>query len=248
MDSEHAKAILSAYRSSGAESAEPYFVEALEQARRDPELGCWFAAQQTLDSQMRLALQGVQPPAHLKESILAAKTIRVRRSRFHLSRPGMLALAACIVALLGAASLMLPQKSQLMTLASLTGEIVRMTNEDRITVAVSNEDSGKLNQWLAGRNAPHDFEFPPGLAGKSRLGCQVYSIHGNKVSLVCTRLEGGQVVHYFVIDRNRLKDPPPIGKPVFEQSDGISFATWSDAKSTFVMLHAGDINDLRKLL
>ena len=44
MTNERAKFVLGAYRPNGADAKDPMFAEALEQAKRDPNLAAWFAA------------------------------------------------------------------------------------------------------------------------------------------------------------------------------------------------------------
>src|SRR5687768_16075679 len=90
MDREQAKLILSAMRP-GRDSAKDdvLFEEALAWLENDPELAEWFAAHQEGDNAMREALRTIQPPAHLRESIIAeAKVIplgppTVRRFPLH---------------------------------------------------------------------------------------------------------------------------------------------------------------------
>src|SRR6267142_3905569 len=104
MDNEQAKLILQAYRPGGEDADDPFFSEALEQARVDPEMAKWFAEQRAFDEAMRKALQKRIPPVGLRDSILLAK--RISTLPFHQGgrpvwrRPGVMALAASIVVLL----------------------------------------------------------------------------------------------------------------------------------------------------
>ena len=51
MDNNDAKLILQVYRSGGEDASDPFFAEALEQARLDPALRTWFAEQQAKDDE-----------------------------------------------------------------------------------------------------------------------------------------------------------------------------------------------------
>ena len=62
MDNEQAKLILQAYRPGGEDAEDPFFSEALDRARLDPELAKWFAEQRAFDEAMRKALQTRIPP------------------------------------------------------------------------------------------------------------------------------------------------------------------------------------------
>src|SRR5437899_10794138 len=71
MDSRQAKEILMRYRPETTEGADPEFAEALEQARRDPELGRWFAEHRAFQSAIREGFKQLHVPADLKNRILA---------------------------------------------------------------------------------------------------------------------------------------------------------------------------------
>ena len=76
MNNEEAKLILQAYRPGGPDASDPLFAEALEHARRDPELQKWFAEQQTLDSLIQSKLRpAVAVPRDLKTNLLALRKI-----------------------------------------------------------------------------------------------------------------------------------------------------------------------------
>ena len=71
MTNECAKLLLSAYRSNGADAQDPVFKEALEQARHDPALASWFREQREFDEIISAKLCSIEPPAGLREAILA---------------------------------------------------------------------------------------------------------------------------------------------------------------------------------
>ena len=75
MNSTEAKFILQARRPDGADDAEPRFAEALEQARRDPALAAWLAREQAFDAAVAEKLRSTQPPAGLREAILAGAKV-----------------------------------------------------------------------------------------------------------------------------------------------------------------------------
>src|SRR6266852_9182231 len=70
MDNHEAKFILSAYRPGGQDAGDPRFVEALEQARRDPMLEQWFRDSVAFDSAMTDKLRAIEVPADLRQNIL----------------------------------------------------------------------------------------------------------------------------------------------------------------------------------
>src|SRR5215469_11386128 len=78
MNNQEAKLILQAYRPNGVDAADPFFAEALEQARRDPELQKWFTDENVLNTRLQARLEAAVPvPAGLKSELLAVrKTVR----------------------------------------------------------------------------------------------------------------------------------------------------------------------------
>jgi hypothetical protein len=65
------KLVLSAYRPNGADARDAFFEEALEQAKRDPELMEWFVKQRVFDDVIFSKLRTIEPPAGLNLEILA---------------------------------------------------------------------------------------------------------------------------------------------------------------------------------
>ena len=94
MDSRQAKEILMRSRPETTDAADAEFVEALEQARRDPELGRWFAQHRVFQNTIRDRLRQLPVPPGLKERILAGSspveiTVGWRRPAFAAQTPRM---------------------------------------------------------------------------------------------------------------------------------------------------------------
>ncbi len=242
MHNEQAKLILQAYRPGGEDADDPFFSEALEQTRVDPELEKWFAEQRAFDEAMRKALQTRIPPAGLRDSILLTKKIstlpRRQPSRPVWRRPGVMALAASIVVLLAAAVLTRPGAehyvSHPMTVAAFTQQVLDL--KDHISLGKMSNKPAELRAWLAERGAPSDFELPPGLRDAHGLGCQSYTIGGAKVSLMCFMLGQDQFAHLFIVDIDALKDAAPNASPVVRNEGGASVATWTSGGKGYVLL------------
>ena len=239
MDNEQAKLILQAYRPGGEDADDPFFSEALEQARVDPDLAKWFAEQRAFDEAMHRALQERIPPAGLRDSILLAKKIsalpRHQASRPLWQRPGVMALAASIILLL---AVLIPQGAdhylgRPMTVAAFTKQVLDL--KERVSLGKMSSNPAELRAWLAERGAPSDFELPRGLRDAHGLGCQSYTIGGVKVSLLCFMLGEDQFAHLFVVDSDALKDPVPNAKPVIRTEGGIALATWTLGGKSYVL-------------
>jgi hypothetical protein len=255
MDNEQAKLILQAYRPGGEDADDPFFSEALEQARVDPELAKWFAEQRAFDEAMRKALQTRIPPVGLRDSILLAKKISTlphRQPRRPVwRRPGVVALAASIAILLVVAALTRPVArhfvGQPMTVAAFTRQVLDL--KDRVSLGKMSRNPAELRAWLAERGAPSDFELPRGLRDAQGLGCQSYTIGGAKVSFICFTLGQDQIAHLSVVDKHALKDAAPNASPVIRTEGGIAVATWTSGGKSYV-LTGFNVNEetLRRLI
>jgi hypothetical protein len=256
MDNDHAKLILQAYRPGGEDTSDPFFSEALEQARLDPSLGRWFAEQQAFDSRMRQVLESIMPPRQLRDTIVLTQKItpfsrwtRHRKPTYAI----LVAAAACIGILLTVGSLLHPgtdrDKDHASTFAALTNQVLDLKRHDLINLGEMSSDPAKLRAWLAERGAPSDFQVPLGLRGVPSLGCQSYVINGVKVSLVCFTLGPNQLIHLFIMDKDAVKDAPPDAKPSIRTDDSVAFVTWSVGDKSYV-LTGNNVNEdiLRRII
>jgi hypothetical protein len=71
MSNYDARLVLNAYRSGDADAEDPFFKDALKQAKRDPELMDCFMKQRAFDDVIVTKVRTIEPPAGLKERILA---------------------------------------------------------------------------------------------------------------------------------------------------------------------------------
>jgi hypothetical protein len=127
MNTSEAKGKLLLYRGS-IDDAEPEFQEALEQARRDPELAEWLREQASCYDAIRAKLRAIEPPLGLAEKI-----VRRRPIPFPLdwSRIGQLAAAIIISATITALVMKLSEGRHRLVVSAqeilVTGEVLDMT-------------------------------------------------------------------------------------------------------------------------
>lgn len=242
MDNEQSKLILQAYRPGGEDAGDPFFTEALEQARRDPALGRWMAEQRAFDDSMRAALQAEPTPPGLRDAIRLARKVAVFPQRAHRpvwQRPGLLALAATIIAILAVTAFLVPQAGHKaaapMSVASFTKQALDLKESGKISLGKMSSDPAEIRAWLAEHGAPSNFELPPGLRNVPGLGCQSYTMDGTKVSLICFILGKEEVVHLFVVDKAALKDAAPDIRPTLHTENGHAWATWTSGGKSYVL-------------
>jgi hypothetical protein len=246
MKNQEARLILQAYRCGGQDASDPLFAEALEQARRDPELQKWFAEENALDARIQASLQTAIPiPRELKSNLLAQGKI-ARPTPWRWFQPLKLAAAAAVLLLLGlAAFLLLPRKPA--QLASFRETMARYSMQQQGHVAYESHDMAKIQQWLQDRGMETNFELPAVLHGGPAQGCRVVDWNGRKATMLCFVLDDGEHMDLFVMDRVGLPNLPEGGAPRFAEANGLKTATWAKDDKVYLLI-GNDKKSLQKLL
>lgn len=239
MDNLQAKMMLSTYRPGGEDASDPFFAEALDQVRHDPELSAWFAEQRRFDESVQSALQSETPPPGLRETLLLnRKVARMAesspRTNFFAKPATWLAIAASVILLLGIGLLLQPEAKGPMSGEQFVQSVLDLKTSGQISLGKISSDPEELRAWLAQQRSPSEFELPPSLEKLGAMGCQTFTIHGHKVSLLCFRLDKDRIIHFFVIDNKNLEGAPG-SQPHFRQVDNIAIATWSIGGRTYVL-------------
>lgn len=244
MNHQEAKLILSACRPGGADGADPRFQEALEYAQRDPELAAWLTRERRLDDAIGAKVRaGAQPPAHFKFAILAATRMVPVTPWFQ--RPVWLAAAAAAVSgliVLGALLFSKPAVSEFAEFQRAMTEVLTSKDFqlDHLTPSAS-----EAQRWLADRRV--DFVMPTGLEGRATMGCRVIDWRGQRVSLICFKLDGGETVHLFTVARDALSDAPPV-EPRFASAGRFATGAWSEGDTVFLVAASRGEAVLKKVL
>jgi len=247
MDSEQARLILRVCRPCAEDASDPFFAEALDLARRDPELAAWLAEEQRFDAAMAQALQAQEPPGHLRQAIARGALPRRRASPLWARPAPWLALAAALAVFLGI-GLFFQQGKPPMTGPQLAREVIGLAASGKIALGKFSNNPDDLQSWLAERGSPHGFAIPAGLRAYPGIGCQSYNMGGAKVSLICFRLGKDEVVHLFVVDEAALKNAPGGQPSIIRERDRVA-ATWSAGGKTYVLMGMNTSEEtLRRLI
>jgi hypothetical protein len=234
MNRDEAKFLLSACRPGGQDALDPQFREALELLKHDHELTKWFAEEQDLDRRLAKQFCAFPVPPDLQSQLLAARKI-IPPPRWWRKPAWLTAAAACITVIVTAALMFLrrPDATQYSDFQAYAAAIA----VDRFGgLELMSKDISTVRQWLHDRKAPDDFAVPAGLRDRPSLGCRVLKWNGQTVSFVCFRLQGGQVVHLFVLERGAWSDLPNAGTREVAASGGsASSVCWSDGRCTYVL-------------
>jgi hypothetical protein len=237
MNSDEAREILEVYRPGGADEDGPRVREALAQMQRDPELARWFAAQVRFDAAMAKGVKGLEVPADLKASLLAARSVVVRLP-VSWWRPALnswrlrVAAAAAIVLLIsigGTFSQRGPTR-----FADFRREIIEenWNRPDHLQFRSSN--LVHVKQWLARQGGPTGFSLPSGFEHPQLHGCGLVHVGGHPVAVLCLA-EGAKHLHLYVADDVQFADLPKAGVPDFEKCGVWKTASWQKGDQTYVL-------------
>lgn len=245
MSNDEAKFLLSAYRPGGRDAADPALAVALEQAKRDPALGEWFARQQAHDRAVAAKLQEITPPAGLRDAILAGARAGDQRStaRSRWRAPMWLAAAAAVALLLsvGAWWRIAPVRG-----ASLEDFALNFVDRG-FTLQKRGADVAALKTWLAEQHGPLPEAIPAQFTQLRALGCRLLNYEGRDVSLVCFERDGKEF-HVFVARRSELPSVEDNAAPRLIDRGKLVAATWSDAQSHYVIVSDAGLAALKQLL
>ena len=243
MNNQEAKLILQAYRPNGQDASVPFFAEALEQSRRDPELQKWFAEEMVLNSRLQTRLESAIPiPPRLKSDLLALrKTVRLVP---WWSQPMKLAAAAVILLSLGAIFLLLPRNPT--QVASFRETMARSSAQTQEHVVFESHDIAKIQQWLQTRNMETNFDLPSTLQAGIAQGCRVVDWNGHQATMICFMVNG-EHMDLFVMDRAGLPVFPENGATQFASANGLMTAMWANGGKVY-LLTGRDKEVLQKVL
>lgn len=247
MTNEQAKFVLHAYRANGADAGDPTFAEALEQTRRDPALERWFAAQQAFDRAMCAKLGAVQPPAGLREAILAGGSVSGAHSpvsRAWWRAPAFVAMAASL-ALLAAVSLALWPKG-----ASAHAPLIDFALNDTLRnphEGQHGKEAAEFQVLLSSANTRLGGGLPVDFQALRDRGCRTVTFEGRELLEVCFKRHG-KWFHCYVA---RVEDFPAVAaklRPTFRNEGKVSAGAWSDGRHIFIVASRAGQEAIRSLI
>src|SRR6266496_3824480 len=158
MNSRLAKEILLRFRPGTTDASDPEFAAALEQAKRDPELGRWFAQHQALYNAIRGRLKQLPVPAGLKEDILAG--YRPAATPVWWQQPAFQAMAAAAaIALLIGIAWLGSQTREDRSFAAFQNRVVRNAQRGYV-MDITTTNLVEIRQYLATHGAQADYVLP----------------------------------------------------------------------------------------
>jgi hypothetical protein len=246
MNNSEAKFILQAYRPGGRDANDPAMAEALAQAARDPELGAWLAREQAHGKAVAARLREIEPPAGLRDAILAGGKATGRKGS---AQRTWWARSAAWLPLAAAAAIVLGLTAwwRLAPVRGATMEEFAVNFVGRgFMLQKHSADLAALKTWLGEKNGPLPEVLPAKFAELHALGCRTLDFRGRGISLVCFE-RGGKEFHVFVARRDGASSAPD-GAPQFLDHGKLAAATWADSKNRYVLVSDAGIEALRQLL
>lgn len=231
MTNDESKFILQSYRHNGADADDPVFGDALEQARRDPELSKWLADETKLDAAISRKLKSVAVPTELKSNILAGGKI-VKPAIWW--KHSWLAAAAAIALLVSVAGFWLKSSSQ-PQFAAFRDTMIQHSQEDAEHVTLASGDLPSIQRWFTEHGMKGNFDLPVALSNQSVHGCRMVDWKGQKVGVICVMLNGKNHTDLFVMDRTQFRNFNPSATPRFDQVDDVATATWNRGDKIYLL-------------
>ncbi len=193
---------------------------------------------------MRGKFSSIQPPAGLKDQILAEYKVNVtpmwrRRS------VGVLCAALAVVLLAGLAAFLRRPPGAENQFAVWRSRMVRKAMQpygmDR-----TNDNLNVIHEYFTEKNAPSNYVLPDGIKNVKPVGCAVVAWQGKPVSMLCFRSDrplepGAQAdLWLFVIAQNAVVNAPASDKPTVARVNKLNTLSWSAGGQTYMLAAAGD--------
>jgi hypothetical protein len=247
VDSRQAKTVLECYRPGLDDPRSEPFAEAMERARRDPELARWLERELALDAAIGAKLRQVPVPLGLQSRILAgrpavAPVVWWRRPLVVFAPLAAVLIAAIVVVTLA-------WRSPSSDFASYRGQMGALVAGD-YKLDVEAGELPKLREFFAQRHWPADYSVPSSLQGYPLEGGMAVEWHGHKVSVICFGAEGddSKDMWLFVTERDALPDAPLSAVPELVPAAKLMTASWSSGGNVYLLAGHGDEQSLRRYL
>jgi hypothetical protein len=251
VDSREARGILTFYRPGSTDAADPRMAEALDQARRDPELAVWFEQHCAVYNAVRSKLKGIQVPPGLKRQIIIDQAQHPRVVTLPAAVKLLLA-AAAIVILSVAAWFMFNQPGSEIRFASYRDRMARSVQRSNVPyMKYASTNQVDILAYFRANNRPADFDLPNALKQLPGEGGSALTWNNHPVEMLCldATVPGGPSnnLWVFVMNKDAVPDAPAAG-PQFAQIAKLMTASWSTGDKIYLVAAAGTEQDVRKYL
>jgi hypothetical protein len=237
MDELRAKFLLQSGRPRGKDGEDASFQEASAAAGSNPELAAWVREQEAISSALHDKLNEINPPAGLRDRILAggavSSAVAVPTRRWWLKVAAGIAVALGVWMLLLLSGVFgggpgLPQFRRDMC-AFLSGPF---------QLELHSRTVGELTEHLANEHDFAGYRIPDFLAQSRGYGCRVLRWQDHEVALICFSL-GPNLVHLMVLPRTEALGALVIDGIERKQIDQWATAAWSEGDHVYLLSTRG---------
>jgi len=174
----------------------PRLKEALEHAKRNPQLQEWLRRERQVDALAAEKLRSFSPPETLFREIIQSRTLFISRKRAW----GYSLAALCLsVLFLGMIVARTPSASSAnLDFAEYVAEVLPKSYQGKEHVDLFTNRLDVIYHYLEKRGAPVDREVLPKLRRLSPNGCKTLAWRGKKASLICIPADGHDL-HLIII-------------------------------------------------
>jgi hypothetical protein len=244
MTTEEAKFILSAFRPGGSDTSSPAFEEAMRMVATDPALAAWFAQSRSHDAAVAAKLRLVEPPAGLREAILAGVRVSDAKPSAGLGWGWIGGLAAAAALVIGLLSLRAPKEPDSSAAAYGGFAINDMVTEQH---GGKGEPAAELIADLQAKGARMPSADQIDFEKLRDTGCRTVNFAGHDVVEVCFQRDGAWF-HLYVTRRDG-----PVGGSVAKGPSFISeaagyAAVWSDKRFDYAVASKAGVEAIQRLL
>lgn len=242
MTIQEAKFILKARHPDGRDDTDPRFAEALAMAKADPALEEWTHRERAFDLVVGAQLREVQPPAGLRDAILAGACMS-RPVPLWRRRATWFALAACLTLFLGLSAAwpaLRPAQAVDRLALGVLDEVNSTVHHETMPQA-----RGKLDQLLRDPATRLAAGLPLDFAQFKADGCRSLTIAGREVLEVC--FERGGDFHLYVARRRDFGGDKSEHAPMFRERGTLASVAWTDERHTYVLVTGDGAPALRSV-
>jgi hypothetical protein len=253
MDSREAREILKLYRPGDNDSADPRMAEALEQAKRDPELAAWFAQHRAVCAVIRSRLKGIPIPAGLKRKIIVERMDHAKV----IPLPGaakILAAAAAIVILSLIGWSVFNRAPDERTFLNYRDRMAKSVQRGIPYMDFVSTNQADIREYFHTNRAPVDYALSKSLAQLPGEGGSVIAWYDQNVEMLCLNAGSsapGQTndLWVFIANKTALPDAPaPGAAPQFLKVGNLMTMSWTKDGKVYLLAARGEQEDLQKYL
>ncbi len=249
MNHHDAKFILRAYHLDGRDAGDPLFADSLAQVERDPLLRAWLEREQSFDRTVAEKLKSVQPPAGLRDAILAG--VRASRPRRQWSMSlGWLAAAAAIAVLLSVTVRVRYLRSAAPGAGDFAAFALNEAAKGHVQHMANRPELAALLDRLANAALPLPAHLQVDGDELRRLGCRQVSFAGREAFEVCF-YRGGYLYHLYATAVAGLAPGPASAAEARSRvasNRHFNATAWKDAKFAYALVTYDGPDALRRVL